>query len=73
MALELFKKITSITGKEKMENFNYVMAKSFVFGPINISILQQFVAYSMGTFLYRDPESSKQIYQHMIGNKELSK
>ena len=73
VALELFKKITSIICKDKMENFNYVMTKSFVFGPINISILQQFVAHSIGTFLYRDSESSKQIYQHIIGNKELIK
>ena len=49
-----------------MEDFNNVMAEAFVFGPIGLSIAQHSVVRAIGMLLYRDPESSKQIYQLMM-------
>lgn len=60
-------KISFIVGEEKLERFNDVMAEAFVFGPIGLSIAQHSVVRAVGMFLYRDPESSNQIYQLMIG------
>ena len=68
-ANELFKKISSIVGKEKAEHFNDVIAEAFVFGPICISISQHLVARAIGMLLYCDPESSKQIYQLVVDKK----
>ncbi|MFR1509211.1 MAG: hypothetical protein ACLSSW_01010 [Acutalibacteraceae bacterium] len=49
-----------------MEDFNNVMAEAFVFGPIGLLATQHSVVRAVGMLLYRDPESSKQIYQLMI-------
>ena len=65
VANSYFQKISSIVGEEKMEDFNNVMAEAFVFGPIGLSIAQHSVVRAIGMLLYRDPESSKQIYQLM--------
>ena len=69
VANSYFQKISSIVGEEKMEDFNDVMAEAFAFGPIGLSIAQHSVVHAVGMLLYRDPESSKQIYQLMIGEK----
>lgn len=69
LANEYYKKITSIIDEEKMERFNDIIAESFIFGPICISALQHFMVYTVGMLVYRDPESSKQIYQLMMGEK----
>lgn len=68
-ASEYYKKIASIIDEEKMERFNDIIAESFIFGPIGISELQHFMVYTVGMFVYRDPESSKQIYQLMMRGK----
>ena len=69
LANSYFQKISSIVGEEKMEDFNNVMAEAFVFGPIGLSVAQHSVVRAIGMLLYRDPESSKQIYQLMMGEK----
>lgn len=69
VANSYFQKISSISGEEKMEDFNNVMAEAFVFGPIGLSVAQHSVVRAVGMLLYRDPESSKQIYQLMMGEK----
>ena len=69
VANSYFQKISSIVGEEKMEDFNDVMAEAFVFGPIGLSVAQHSVVRAVGMLLYRDPESSKQIYQLMMGEE----
>ena len=66
LANEYYKKITSIIDEEKMERFNDIIAESFIFGPIGISASQHFIVCAVGMLVYRDPESSKQIYQLMM-------
>lgn len=66
VANSYFQKISSILGEEKMEDFDNVMAEAFVFGPIGLSVAQHSVVRAVGMLLYRDPESSKQIYQLMM-------
>lgn len=65
VANSYFQKISSIVGEEKMEDFNSVMAETFVFEGIGLLVAQHCVVRAVGMFLYRDPESSKQIYQLM--------
>lgn len=60
-----FQKISSIVGEEKMEDFNSVMAEAFVFEGVGLLAAQHSVTRAVGMLLYRDPESSKQIYQLM--------
>lgn len=69
LASEYYKKITSIIDEEKMERFNDIIAESFIFGSIGISAAQHFIVYAVGMLVYRDPESSKQIYQLMMEEK----
>ena len=45
------------------------MVGAFVFGPIELLAAQHSVVRAEGMLLYRDPESSKQIYQLMKGEK----
>ena len=45
------------------------MAEAFVFEGVGLSIAEHSVVRAVGMFLYRDPESSKQIYQLMMGEK----
>lgn len=52
-----------------MERFNDIIAESFIFEPIGISVSQHFIVCAVGMLVYRDPESSKQIYQLMMGEK----
>lgn len=66
LASEYYKKITSIIDEEKMERFNDIIAESFIFGPIGISASQHFIVCAVGMLVYRDPESSKQLYQLMM-------
>lgn len=66
LANSYFQKISSIVGEEKMEDFNNVMAEAFVFEGIGLLAAQHCVVRAVGMFLYRDPESSKQIYQLMM-------
>ena len=66
VANSYFPKRSSIVGEEEMEEFNNVMAEAFVFGPIGLLATQHSVVRAVGMLLYRDPESSKQIYQLMI-------
>ena len=73
IASEYFEKISLIIGEAKMEQFNDILDKTFISSPIGLSAIEHFISYALGTFLYRDPESSKMLYQHMIENKELFK
>lgn len=66
VANSYFQKISSIVGEEKMEDFNSVMAEAFVFEGVGLLAAQHCVVRAVGMFLYRDPESSKQIYQLMM-------
>ena len=42
------------------------MAEAFVFEGVGLLVAQHYVVRAVGVFLYRDPKSSKQIYQLMI-------
>ena len=46
-----------------------VIAEAFIFGPIGLLAAQHSVVCAVGMLLYRDPESSKQIYQLMMVEK----
>ena len=69
VANSYFQKISSIVGEEKMEDFNNVMAEVFVFEGVGLMAAQHSVIRAVGMLLYRDPESSKQIYQLMMGEE----
>ena len=58
--------LSSIVGEEKMEDFNNVMAEAFVFEGVGLSVAQHSVVRAIGMLPYREPESSKQIYQLMM-------
>ncbi len=73
IASEYFEKISLIIGEAKMEQFNDILVEAFISSPIGLSAVEHFISYALGTFLYRDPESSKMLYQLMIENKELFK
>ena len=45
------------------------MAEAFVFEGVGLLAAQHCVVRAVGMLLYRDPESSKQIYQLMMGEK----
>lgn len=66
VANSYFQKISSIAGEEKMEDFNNVMAEAFVFDGVELLAAQHPVVRAVGMLFYRDPESSKQIYQLMM-------
>ena len=44
------------------------MAEAFVFEGVGLSVAQHSVIHAIGMLLYRDPETSQQIYQLMIGD-----
>lgn len=69
LANSYFQKISSIVGEEKIEDFNNVMSEAFVFEGAGLLASQHSVVRAVGMLLYRDPESSKQIYQLMMGEK----
>ena len=73
IASKYFEKISSIIGESRMEQFNDILDEAFILSPIGLSAVEHFISYALGTFLYRDPESSKMLYQLMIENKELFK
>ncbi len=56
-----------------MEQFNDILDEAFILNPVGLSAIEHFISYAIGTFLYREPQSSKMLYQHMIENKELFK
>ena len=45
------------------------MAEAFVFEGVGLMAAQHSVIRAVGMLLYRDPESSKQIYQLMMGEE----
>ena len=69
IASKYFEKISSIIGESRMEQFNDILDEAFILSPIGLSAVEHFISYAIGTFLYREPESSKQIYQLLIGGK----
>ena len=69
IASEYFKKISSIIGETKMEQFNEILDEAFISSPIGLSAVEHFISYAIGTFLYREPENSKMLYQIMINEK----
>ncbi len=66
---EMYKKISDIVGEKCMEDLNEMMFESLVFCPITLAIAHQFVVHSMEMLTFRDPESSKQLYQFKINSK----
>ena len=66
IASEYFEKISSIIGEAKMEQFNDILVEAFISSPIGLSAVEHFISYALGTFLYREPERSKMLYQLMI-------
>lgn len=52
-----------------MEILNESMCEAFVFSPIMVSAVQQIVTRGFQMLCYRDPESSKQLYQFMLEEK----
>ena len=69
IASKYFEKISSIIGESRMEQFNDILDEAFILSPIGLSAVEHFISYAIGTFLYREPESSKQIYKLLIGGK----
>lgn len=66
IASEYFEKISSIIGEAKMEQFNDILVEAFISSPIGLSAVEHFISYALGTFLYRELERSKMLYQLMI-------
>jgi len=73
IASEYFEKISSIIGESRMEQFNDILVEAFISSPIGLFAVEHFISYALETFLYRDPESSKMLYQLMIGGKSKTK
>ena len=70
VVIDFFEKMSAIVGKEKMEYFNDISVYAFIFEPIGLSISQHLIIRSMGILLYHDCESSKQIYQLAMDEKQ---
>ena len=66
---KMYEKISYLIGEKRMEILNENMCEAFVFGPIMVSAAQQIVIRGLQMLCYRDPESSKLIYQFMLEGK----
>lgn len=65
----IYKKIAYLIGERRMEVLNEKLCEAFVFGPVMVSVVQQIVVRAIQMLCYRDPESSKLIYQFMLEEK----
>ncbi len=65
----MYKEISDIIGEKRMGRLNETLCEAFVFGPIMVSAVQQIIIRGLQMLCYRDPESSKQLYQFMLGGK----
>lgn len=65
----MYEKISDIIGEKRMEKFNQIMYSAFMFAPIVMAAVQQIVIWGLQMLNYRDPESSKRIYQLMLQDK----
>lgn len=65
----MYKQISSLVGERRMEILNESMCEAFVFSPTMVSAVQQIVTRGFQMLCYRDPESSKQLYQFMLEEK----
>ena len=63
---DMYEKISGIIGERRMERLNDQICEAFVFGPIMVSAAQQIVTRGFQMLCYRDPESSKMLYQFML-------
>ena len=66
---EMYKKISNLLGEQRMKKLNDLMYEAFTFCPLIVAMAQQIVSRCIGMFLYRNPETSKNIYRLMIENK----
>lgn len=66
---KMYEKISYLIGEKRMEILNETMCEAFVFGPIMMAAVQQIVIRVVQMLCYRDPESSKQLYQFMLEEK----
>lgn len=62
----MYEKISYLIGERRMEVLNEKLCEAFVFGPVMMSAVQQIVIRAVQMLCYRDPESSKLIYQFML-------
>ncbi len=62
----MYKKISYLIGERRMEILNEKLCEAFVFGPVMVSVVQQVVVRALQMLCYRDPESSKMLYQFML-------
>ena len=67
IASKYFEKISSIIGESRMEQFNDILDEAFILNPVGLSAIEHFISYAIGTFLYRELENFRMLYQHMIG------
>ncbi|KAK8833999.1 hypothetical protein M9Y10_037221 [Tritrichomonas musculus] len=65
----MYEKISYLMGERRMERLNDQMCEAFLFGPAMMAATQQIVIRGLQMLVYRDPESSKQLYQFMLGEK----
>lgn len=66
---KMYDKISYLIGEKCMERFNETLCEAFAFGPTMVAAVHQIVMRALEMFCYRDPESSKQLYQFMLEEK----
>jgi len=60
---QLFKNLSAIVGQAKMEALNSAIMESFLFCTVVKSFLQSITNHYLFCFLFRDEETSKQIFK----------
>ncbi len=65
----MYEKISYLIGERRMEILNEKLCEAFVVGPVMVSVVQQIVVRALQMLCYRDPESSKMLYQFMLEEK----
>ena len=59
----MYERIVSYAGEPKMERLNALIETAFLPAQLMKSAAQHVISYAVGMLTYRDPESSKKVFQ----------